>query len=169
MLWAKERLQESVSAVSKSRNRKTSLRAILPLMSFQIFHIWEWTRHVPVLSRVYQFTLNGWPRKSEEADLNPYFRRKDEFTIEDGCVLWGNRVIVPPQRRAQVIAELQETHPGISRMKALARSYIWWPNMDRELESAVKNCQQCQLQQKAPSEAPYTLRSGLVNPGRECT
>ena len=67
----------------------------------------------------------------------------------------GNRVIVPPQGQAQVIAKLHEAHPGISRMKALARGYVWWPNMDRELGDAVKKCQQCQLHQKAPAEAPF--------------
>ena len=63
-------------------------------------------------------------------------------------------MIVPPQGQAQVIAELHKAHPGISRMKALARGYVWWPNMDHELEDAVKKCQQCQLHQKAPAEAP---------------
>ena len=38
--------------------------------------------------------------------------------------------------------------------KGRARGYVWWPNMDRELEDAVKKCQQCQLHQKAPAEAP---------------
>ena len=66
----------------------------------------------------------------------------------------GNGVIVPPRGRAQVKAELHEAHPGISRMKAVARGFVWWPNMDHELEDAVKKCQQCQLHQKAPAEAP---------------
>ena len=117
-------------------------------------HIQEWTRRDPVLSKVHQFTLNGWPHHCQDVQLHPYFSRKAELTIESGCVLWGNRVIVPPQGRAKVIAELHEAHPGISRMKALARGYVWWPNMDRELEEAVKRCQQCQLHQKAPAEAP---------------
>ena len=117
-------------------------------------HIQEWKRRNPVLSKVHQFTLNGWPHHCQDVQLHPYLSRKAEFTIESGCVLWGNRVIVPPQGRAQVIAELHEAHPGISRMKALARGYLWWPNMDRELENAVKSCQQCQLHQKAPAEAP---------------
>ena len=39
-------------------------------------------------------------------------------------------------------------------MKALARGYIWWLNMDRELENAVKSYPQCQRHQKAPAEAP---------------
>ena len=100
-----------------------------------------------------QFTLNGWPHHCQDVQLHPYLSRKAELTIEGGCVLWGNRVIVPPQGQAQVIAELHEAHPGISRMKALARGYVWWPNMDRELEDTVKKCQQCQLHQKAPAEA----------------
>jgi len=76
--------------------------------------------------------------------LHPYLSQKAELTIESGCILWGNRVIVP-QGQAQVIAELHEAHPGLSRMKALACDYAWWPNMDRQSEDAVKRCQQCQL------------------------
>ena len=104
----------------------------------------EWTRRDPVLSKVYQFTLNGWPHHCQDVRLHPYLSRKAELTIEGGCVVWGNRVIVPPQGREQVIAELHEAHPG----------YIWWPNMDRELENAVKSCPQCQRHQKSPAEAP---------------
>lgn len=63
-------------------------------------HIREWTRRDPILSRVYQFTLNGWPNYTPDAELHPYLSRKAELTIEDGCVLWGNRVIVLPPRKA---------------------------------------------------------------------
>ena len=77
----------------------------------------------------------------------------------------GNRVIVPPQGRAQAIAVLHEAHPDISRMKALARGYVWWPNMDRELEDAVSSANYTRRpQQKHLS----THGSGLVNLGQEC-
>ena len=52
------------------------------------------------------------------------------------------------------MAVLHEAHPGISRTKALARSYVWWPGMDRDLEEQVNSCQTCQLHQKSPAEAP---------------
>ena len=117
-------------------------------------HIREWTRRDPVLSSVYQFTPNGWPNYTPDAELHPYLSRKAELTIEDGCVLWGNRVIVSPQGRPRVIAELHEAHPGISGVRALARGYVWWSNVDSKLQKAVKSCSQCQLHQKAPKEAP---------------
>ena len=58
--------------------------------------------------------------------------------------MWGSRVIVPPQGRNFIIEELHDTHPGISRMKSLARSYVWWPNIDRDLETKAKQCRSCQ-------------------------
>ena len=105
-------------------------------------HVQEWTKRDPVLSKVHPFTLNGWSHHCQNVQLHPYLSRKAESTIESGCVLRGNRVIVPPQGRAQVIAELHKAHPGMKGwMKALARGYVWWPKMDRELEDAVKRCQ----------------------------
>ncbi|XP_015266723.1 PREDICTED: uncharacterized protein K02A2.6-like [Gekko japonicus] len=49
---------------------------------------------------------------------------------------------------------LHEAHPGIVRMKALARSYVWWPGMDAEIESWVRRCQTCQEVQPNPPSAP---------------
>ncbi|KAL5489158.1 hypothetical protein EMCRGX_G018218 [Ephydatia muelleri] len=44
------------------------------------------------------------------------------------------------EERQQVLAELHESHPGINKMKGLARGYVWWPNMDKEIEDVVKQC-----------------------------
>ena len=45
---------------------------------------------------------------------------------------------------------LHEAHPGVSHMKALGRSYMWWPGMDRGIEKLVFNCKMCQINQEAP-------------------
>ena len=52
------------------------------------------------------------------------------------------------------MTELHENHPGIVRMKALAHSYIWWPNIDNDIEMTVKSCNSCQMNQAMPSKAP---------------
>ncbi len=56
--------------------------------------------------------------------MDPYIQRREELSTEDGCVLWGERVAVPPQLQAQVVNEVQEGHPGIGRMKSFARRYV---------------------------------------------
>ncbi|KXJ07253.1 Uncharacterized protein K02A2.6 [Exaiptasia diaphana] len=39
-------------------------------------------------------------------------------------------------------------------MKALARSYVWWPNINQQLEMVAKSCSGCQQNQKMPSKVP---------------
>ena len=117
-------------------------------------HIKEWTKRDPILSWMLRFILEGWPTKNSSEELNPYFTKRSELSVEDGCVLWGARVVVPPQGRSKVLTELHEAHPGESRMKALARSYVWWQGMDQEIVKKVKGCDKCQSNQSAPAEAP---------------
>ena len=96
-----------------------------------------WTSHDPTLSIVKKFVLQGWV-ETKDPNIQPYHHRKTELSVQDGCLLWGSRVIIPPQGRKRVLEELHAAHPGISRMKSLARSYMWWPNMDAEIEAKVK-------------------------------
>ena len=117
-------------------------------------HIKEWIKRDPVLSQVLRYTLEGWPKTANSEELTPYYTKRTELSVEDGCILWGTRVIVPPQGRSKVLSELHEAHPGESRMKALARSYVWWPGLDQDIVKKVKGCNKCQANQKTPAEAP---------------
>lgn len=78
-------------------------------------------------------------------DLRVLFVGKKELGVEKGCLLWGARVVILLNFRGKVLNQLNSCHFGVSRMKAFARSYIWWPNIDRNIEQTVKNCQECQL------------------------
>ena len=86
----------------------------------------EATRGDPVLSRVVYCILHGWPAKdSIPEELKIYYTKQDEFTVEDGCFLRGIRVLVPAKYRAAVLSELHLNHPGMVRMKSLARLHVW--------------------------------------------
>ena len=69
----------------------------------------QWTARDPVLSQVMQFVLQGWPPVVEDAQLQPYFTRRNELSVQAGCLLWGSRVIVAPQGRAEVMNILQSS------------------------------------------------------------
>nr|XP_055054019.1 uncharacterized protein K02A2.6-like [Misgurnus anguillicaudatus] len=95
----------------------------------------------------------GWPREVDTM-YKPYSQRKLELSVKDGCVLWGARVVVPQRSRKAILKQLHHTHPGISRMKGLARSYVWWPGMDSEIEKEVQSCHTCQENRNPPAGAP---------------
>lgn len=63
------------------------------------------TRKDPILSRVLQFVMTGWPDKQNEPKTTHYFTKRHEITVEDGCLLWGIRVIIPKQLRERVLHE----------------------------------------------------------------
>ena len=65
------------------------------------------TRKDPILSRVLQFVMTGWPDKQNEPKTTHEFTKRHEITVEDGCLLWGIRVIIPKQLRERVLHELQ--------------------------------------------------------------
>ena len=107
----------------------------------------------PILSLVYRYVQNGWP-SIVDASLVPYKNKQDELTIHQECLLWGTRVVVPSSLRNEVLAELHETHPGMTRMKGLSRSYVWWPKIDSDIEKTVSTCLVCQKIRSEPVQAP---------------
>ena len=118
-----------------------------------VSQIRTWTSRDPLLSRVRDFVQQGWPQ-SVDTSFRSFHSRRSELSVQDGCLLWGSRVVIPPQGRALIMEELHETHPGVSRLKSLARSYVWWPGMDSDLEEKVRRCVDCQVNQKSPAKAP---------------
>jgi hypothetical protein len=63
--------------------------------------------------------------------------------IEQGFFLFRERVIIPTTLRFKVSKLLHQGHPGIQRMKSLARNYAYWPGMDRDIEEMVRVCGPC--------------------------
>ena len=63
-----------------------------------------------------------------------------------------------------MLEELHEGHPGICKIKALARSFVWGPGLNGDLENKVKGCEPCQLVRKSPAVAPlHPLEKALAS------
>ena len=65
-------------------------------------------------------------------------------------MLWGQRVVVPTLGRSLLLRDLHTGHFGMTRMKALARSFIWWPGMDGDIERLVQSCESCKENHRGP-------------------
>ncbi|GFT51646.1 uncharacterized protein K02A2.6 [Trichonephila clavipes] len=90
---------------------------------------------------------------SKDIELGPLLRalregkdlqgREAQYTIENGCIMYGQRVCIPRKFRKNVLEELHAGHLGIVKMKAIARSFVYWKNIDNDIEEAAKNCVDC--------------------------
>ena len=96
--------------------------------------------------------------------LKPYHKRQHQLTVEGDCLLWGIRVVVPSKHQPHILQELHRDYPGCSRMKSLARSYVWWPGMDMDIENIAKTCMSCQAHKHAPAPAPLHPWTWPVKP-----
>ena len=115
------------------------------------------TQRSPILSKVYNYCSSGWPTEEGNEEIEPFSRRRHELSIEDGCILWGSRVIIPEKYRNHILEELHECHPGMCRMKALARSNVWWPGLDEDIEDKVRHCMECAESAQLPKKQPLLL------------
>lgn len=119
----------------------------------QVMELEKETQRDPILRQVLKYTKFGWPAQPPPL-FKPYYHRKMELSVEGNCLLWGVRVIVPKKLQDSVLEELHQSHPGIVRMKSVARSYFWWPKIDDHIEVRAKSCTQCKSVQSNPPPAP---------------
>ena len=106
-----------------------------------------------MLTKVKQYTQNGWPANIKDEQLQSYSSKTNELTLEDGVLLWDSRVVVSHQARNTVLEEAHAAHIGIARMKSLIHQFVWWLKIDNDLESKVRNCNICQKFKNEPPQA----------------
>lgn len=112
----------------------------------------QYTRNDPILNKVRGYCLHGWPENKIEEQYKVFYNKKDQLHLEQGCILWGFRIIIPKKLQLKILEQIHLTHMGISKCKAMARSYIWWPNIDSDIEHMCKTCKICNTIQSNPQK-----------------
>ena len=94
--------------------------------------------------------LGNWSNYRDNPQVNIFKSRANELSMVQECIMLADRIVIPSKFRSQVIKTLHRGHPGIVRMKALARSYVYWPKIDSDIERFVQACGSCQNVAKSP-------------------
>ena len=108
----------------------------------------------PLLSKVRQIVTDGCPDVVDRPELQSFASVSHELSVVSDCLLRGNRMVVPTSLQEKVLDHLHDGHPGVVRMKSLARQYVWWPGNDKTLERYVQSRSSCQENCKSPQIAP---------------
>ena len=95
-----------------------------------------------------QYVQSGWHEVSFPTTVNPYANIKLEHRVDSGCV--GCSCYL----RSVMLNEWHEVHTGVVQINSLARSFVWWPYFDHDIEQVVKECNVCQQHAHLPDKAP---------------
>lgn len=94
------------------------------------------------LLKVLSFMRNGWPEKLEKRFMD-VFSNQFDLEMVDECLLYQDRVIIPQIMQAAVLKLLHANHAGMVRMKQLARRSVYWFGINKDIETFVKGCEEC--------------------------
>ena len=92
-------------------------------------------------------------------DLSKYKAVSMEIAHKNGIVMRGKRIILPHSLRPRAIRLAHGTHMGRTKTKQYMRGKLWWPSLDSEVESMVKECGVCQAVNPEGAEKLEPLRS----------
>ena len=99
---------------------------------------------------------SNWSKIAKNSDLLPFKKNKDSLSVDENVLLLHrdglSRVVIPSVLQPKVLQLLHEAHWGISRMKQMARRYVWWPKINSDIESMVQCCSTCRTVAKAPDQ-----------------
>ena len=101
------------------------------------------------LTTIMKYVASGWPSKNAiPASVQPFYKLRDELSVVDGCLMRGERCVIPAQLHNKLISAAHAAHQGIVRTKQRLRELFWWPAMDKAVEEAIATCDLCQTSDK---------------------
>lgn len=109
------------------------------------------TENDEVLREVKRFCLEGWPRnkRSIPEAFGSYYKIRGDIYLDDKLLFFGDRVIVPLELRAETLKLIHEGHQGIVKTKLRAKSLVYWPGINNDIEVVVSNCRTCEKFRRA--------------------
>ena len=124
----------------------------LPVSETRLRKIIQLQDEDAVCSRVKQFVSSeSWPA-TVKGEFQAYRNIRNELHVQDGLLLRGTRIVIPPTMRAEVLDAVHISHQGITKCRERARQAVWWPNISTQIESLVSNCPICCRERRNPAE-----------------
>ena len=130
---------------------------MLNSVAVQSVEISRITAHYTTLSQIDRYIQDGWPDLSDPSVreiIKSYFDRQHELTVQHGCILWCLRFVIPAGLRGRILNTLHETHTGMVKTKAIARTRVLWPSIDRDINEQCRSCSSCMAISKDSTKAP---------------
>ncbi|XP_065314401.1 uncharacterized protein LOC135923529 isoform X2 [Gordionus sp. m RMFG-2023] len=133
-------LNEPEDLIRKCKVYQENMVQVQTFLNTQRDQIKYLTNLDPRLKVIKQYIAEGWPTNHNSYHINMYYTMKHDLSVDNDILLLGERIIIPHQLREILLEKIHEGHPGLPGMKKIARTYVWWPNINKDLAMLCKWC-----------------------------
>ena len=118
----------------------------------------EATSQDSILQVVLNYTKTGWPKQKRLCNplANPFWVHRTNITVHEGLLFLGERLIIPYSRQAGILDKLHEGHQGICKTQQRAKTAVFWPGINNQIEDRIAACATCKTHDRAQTRAPLT-------------
>ena len=100
--------------------------------------------------------------------LRPYWQHRETLNVEDGLVLWGEALIIPPAKRERVLYQLHQFHQGITMSQLLTYGSFFWSSINKAIKEVVCQGETCSQFQSQKAAVPLTPTPTPSHPWQMC-
>ena len=88
--------------------------------------------------------------------LLQYYPHRQLLVVVDGVILCGERPLIPPDLRGEVVQHLHAAHQGVTKMLSRATQTVFWPGMKADITAHREQCHGCVLRSPSNPAQPPT-------------
>ena len=145
---------DSVSATDEDIQCHVNMvSATLPVSDTKSRQIAEATAKDAELQHVMQNMDEGWPAGS----CPQFYHVRGELSTVDGLLLKKDRIVIPRALRMDMLHRIHEGHLGIEKCKRRARDTVFWPGLNKDIETLISKCETCQKHRNKQSKEPMVV------------
>ena len=132
------------------------VRRTLPVTESKLEEIKRATAEDQSMSTLSETIKYGWPETKGETpvSIHAYWDVRDELSELNGVVLRGERIVIPPSMRKEMLERIHQGHMGIEKSKRRARDTLYWPGMKSQITDTVSRCTICLEHRRQNSKEP---------------
>ena len=96
--------------------------------------------------------------------VRKHTRRRHEFTFIGQLIMRGTHIALPSSLRSGVLQFAHEGHLGMVKVKTRLLEKVWWPSIDKDVETTCRTCICCQVVGPPPAPQPPVQRTPFPSP-----
>lgn len=127
--------------------------AALPVSDTKTKQIAEATAKDVELQHVMRNMDEGWPVGS----CPRFYHIRGELSAVDGLLLKKGRIVIPQALRRDMLHRIHEGHLGIEKCKRRARESVFWPGINKDIETLISECETCQKHRSKQNKEPMVV------------